>query len=97
MYLFYCREKVIKLSYCSISFNHSLMQNEIYFSLASTATLNPQAILKLCKVSSEKSFKKPNDVSLEFTTKAKKKASADEDDEPVGLIPNNYVEEVINT
>ena len=50
------------------------MQNEIYFSLASTATLNPQAILKLCKVSSEKSFKKPNDVSLEFTTKAKKKA-----------------------
>ena len=62
------------MSYCSISFNHSLMQNEIYFSLASTATLNPQAILKLCKVSSEKSFKKPNDVSLEFTTKAKKRA-----------------------
>lgn len=26
--------------------------------------------------------------------KAKKKASADEDDEPVGLVPNNYVEEV---
>ncbi|KAH9883725.1 hypothetical protein F4778DRAFT_775010 [Xylariomycetidae sp. FL2044] len=27
--------------------------------------------------------------------KAKKKASADEDDEPVGLIPNNYVEEAL--
>lgn len=26
--------------------------------------------------------------------KAKKKASGDDDDEPVGLIPNNYVEEV---
>lgn len=26
--------------------------------------------------------------------KAKKKARADEDDEPVGLIPNNYIEEV---
>lgn len=26
--------------------------------------------------------------------KAKKKASEDDDDEPVGLIPNNYVEEV---
>lgn len=26
--------------------------------------------------------------------KAKKKANADEEDEPVGLIPNNYVEEV---
>ncbi len=28
--------------------------------------------------------------------KAKKKAPAGEDDEPVGLIPNNYVEEVSN-
>ena len=26
--------------------------------------------------------------------KAKKKASGDDDDEPVGLIPNNYIEEV---
>lgn len=26
--------------------------------------------------------------------KAKKKASVDEEDEPVGLVPNNYVEEV---
>lgn len=26
--------------------------------------------------------------------KAKKKAGADEEDEPVGLIPNNYIEEV---
>ena len=26
--------------------------------------------------------------------KAKKKAPNDEDDEPIGLIPNNYVEEV---
>jgi hypothetical protein len=26
--------------------------------------------------------------------KAKKKASQDDDDEPIGLIPNNYVEEV---
>ncbi len=26
--------------------------------------------------------------------KAKKKATADEDDEPVGLVPNNYVEKV---
>lgn len=27
--------------------------------------------------------------------KAKKKASADDEDEPEGLIPNNYVEEVV--
>jgi hypothetical protein len=26
--------------------------------------------------------------------RAKKKASGDDDDEPVGLIPNNYIEEV---
>jgi actin cytoskeleton-regulatory complex protein SLA1 len=26
--------------------------------------------------------------------KAKKRATADEDDEPVGLVPNNYLEEV---
>ena len=26
--------------------------------------------------------------------KAKKKASGEDDDEPVGLIPNNYIEEV---
>jgi hypothetical protein len=26
--------------------------------------------------------------------KAKKRANADDDDEPVGLVPNNYVEEV---
>jgi len=26
--------------------------------------------------------------------KAKKKATGDDDDEPVGLIPNNYIEEV---
>lgn len=26
--------------------------------------------------------------------KAKRKATADEDDEPVGLIPSNYIEEV---
>jgi hypothetical protein len=26
--------------------------------------------------------------------KAKKKASGDDDDEPIGLIPNNYIEEV---
>lgn len=28
--------------------------------------------------------------------KAKKKANAADDDEPVGLIPNNYIEEVCN-
>jgi hypothetical protein len=28
--------------------------------------------------------------------KAKKKASEEDDDEPVGLIPNNYIEEVCN-
>lgn len=26
--------------------------------------------------------------------RAKKKASGDDDDEPVGLVPNNYIEEV---
>lgn len=29
--------------------------------------------------------------------KAKKKAGANEDDEPIGLIPNNYIEEVKRT
>jgi hypothetical protein len=29
--------------------------------------------------------------------KAKKKAGAEDEDEPIGLIPNNYVEEVRNT
>lgn len=29
--------------------------------------------------------------------KAKKKATAEDEDEPVGLVPNNYVEEVCGT